>query len=327
MCTISRARKIIMAIWLFGVIYSSPWLFLTQTSPYPDHMHMEYCHYRLTRKEYVYFYLADIVLFYVLPLLASITLYVRIAVALRISILHMPGKVTITRSYSPASSNSNLARPLTVRSPQAWRKHNYRNTDEKRAVVQVVQMLFVIVLLFATLWFPYRALLVYNSFVSKPYLNLWYLLFAKTTVFINSAINPLLYNAMSKRFRRAFLLIVFKKGGSSEPTWMQMSTSSARTSRLLRATSRSMSEVSYSCASNIGLDGISRQPLQLYAHKIKSTSPTNEVTESWTTHTPNRTHSQSFTGTQCARICRRSITWTDLQPNSLLKPPFQRSPT
>ncbi|GAU91327.1 hypothetical protein RvY_03600-3 [Ramazzottius varieornatus] len=137
MCTISRARKIIMAIWLFGVIYSSPWLFLTQTSPYPDHMHMEYCHYRLTRKEYVYFYLADIVLFYVLPLLASITLYVRIAVALRISILHMPGKVTITRSYSPASSNSNLARPLTVRSPQAWRKHNYRNTDEKRAVVQV----------------------------------------------------------------------------------------------------------------------------------------------------------------------------------------------
>ncbi|GAU99975.1 hypothetical protein RvY_10904 [Ramazzottius varieornatus] len=69
----------------------------------------------------------------------------------------------------------------------------------------VVKMLFLIVVLFALLWLPYRALLAYNSFVAKPYLNMWYLLFAKTAVFINSAINPLMYNAMSKRFRRAFL--------------------------------------------------------------------------------------------------------------------------
>uniref|UniRef100_A0A1B6F286 G-protein coupled receptors family 1 profile domain-containing protein n=1 Tax=Cuerna arida TaxID=1464854 RepID=A0A1B6F286_9HEMI len=69
-------------------------------------------------------------------------------------------------------------------------------------------MLAMVVAVFATLWLPYRGLLVYNSFAilfSKPkYMDLWFLMFAKTCVFINSAINPILYNAMSTKFRRAF---------------------------------------------------------------------------------------------------------------------------
>ncbi|OQR75723.1 thyrotropin-releasing hormone receptor-like [Tropilaelaps mercedesae] len=65
-------------------------------------------------------------------------------------------------------------------------------------------MLIVVVVLFATLWLPYRVLLVYNSFASKPYLELWYLMLCKTLIFVNSAINPVLYNAMSVKFRRAF---------------------------------------------------------------------------------------------------------------------------
>ena len=139
MCTIARARKIIATTWIFGVLYSSPWLFLTRTSPYPGYEDMEYCHYRLTRDQYIYFYLADIFLFYVLPLLASITLYVRIAAALRISILHTPGKVTVSRRESSVGSPYTLSPSLTASSGQAWRKHlhTYRHTDEGRAVVQV----------------------------------------------------------------------------------------------------------------------------------------------------------------------------------------------
>ena len=73
-------------------------------------------------------------------------------------------------------------------------------------------MLLSIVLLFALLCMATLSgiALVYNSFVSKPFLNIWYLLFAKTAVFVNSAINPLMYNAMSKRFRRAFFKIIFR---------------------------------------------------------------------------------------------------------------------
>lgn len=65
-------------------------------------------------------------------------------------------------------------------------------------------MLIVVVFVFATLWMPYRVMVVYNSFASKQYMDLWFLLFCRTMVYINSAINPILYNAMSVKFRRAF---------------------------------------------------------------------------------------------------------------------------
>lgn len=35
-------------------------------------------------------------------------------------------------------------------------------------------MLAVVVAVFATLWLPYRALVVYNSFTFPPYMELWY---------------------------------------------------------------------------------------------------------------------------------------------------------
>ncbi len=50
-------------------------------------------------------------------------------------------------------------------------------------------MLACVVVIFATLWVPYRGLLVYNSFATMnnlpPYLDLWYLMFAKTCIFMN----------------------------------------------------------------------------------------------------------------------------------------------
>ncbi|CAG2111760.1 unnamed protein product [Medioppia subpectinata] len=52
-------------------------------------------------------------------------------------------------------------------------------------------MLVVVVAVFATLWLPYRALLVYNSFAEPVYMEL-------------CAINPIIYSACSIKFRRAF---------------------------------------------------------------------------------------------------------------------------
>ena len=71
---------------------------------------------------------------------------------------------------------------------------------------QVVRMLIVIVGVFATLWLPYRTMVVYNSFAPPKYryTDTWFLLFCRVMVYINSAINPILYNAMSVKFRRAF---------------------------------------------------------------------------------------------------------------------------
>ncbi len=70
--------------------------------------------------------------------------------------------------------------------------------------LQVTKMLAVVVILFALLWLPYRTLVLINSFVSTPYLNAWFLLFCRTCIYANSAINPVIYNAMSQKFRSAF---------------------------------------------------------------------------------------------------------------------------
>jgi len=70
--------------------------------------------------------------------------------------------------------------------------------------LQVTKMLAVVVILFALLWMPYRTLVLINSFVSTPYLDAWFLLFCRTCIYANSAINPVIYNAMSQKFRSAF---------------------------------------------------------------------------------------------------------------------------
>lgn len=65
-------------------------------------------------------------------------------------------------------------------------------------------MLAVVVILFAVLWMPYRTLVVVNSFLDKAYLDTWFLLFCRLCIYLNSAINPVIYNAMSQKFRAAF---------------------------------------------------------------------------------------------------------------------------
>lgn len=65
-------------------------------------------------------------------------------------------------------------------------------------------MLVVVVVLFALLWMPYRTLVVVNSFLNPPYHNSWFLLFCRMCIYTNSAVNPIIYNLMSQKFRGAF---------------------------------------------------------------------------------------------------------------------------
>lgn len=69
---------------------------------------------------------------------------------------------------------------------------------------QITKMLAVVVVLFALLWMPYRTLVVVNSFIDPPYHNTWFLLFCRMCIYANSAINPIIYNLMSQKFRVAF---------------------------------------------------------------------------------------------------------------------------
>uniref|UniRef100_A0A673M513 Thyrotropin-releasing hormone receptor n=1 Tax=Sinocyclocheilus rhinocerous TaxID=307959 RepID=A0A673M513_9TELE len=194
-CTVSRAKRIIAGVWAFTCVYCMLWLFLVDIQVNPDGRVQ--CGYRVSRDLYLPIYLIDFAIFYVIPLLLAIALYGLIARILYLNPLpHPPDSGTITaptlrRSCKEPADAGKASRQGRPKSALSSRK-------------QVTKMLAVVVVLFALLWMPYRTLVLINSFVSTPYLDAWFLLFCRTCIYANSAINPVVYNLMSQKFRSAF---------------------------------------------------------------------------------------------------------------------------
>ncbi|KAG7523302.1 hypothetical protein JOB18_043479 [Solea senegalensis] len=191
-CTVSRAKRIIAGVWIFTCVYCMLWFFLVDIQVGEDG-HVQ-CGYRVKRELYLPIYLTDFTVFYVTPLLLAIVLYGLIARVLYVSPLpNHPdtSATTLRRSCRETCEVGKGGRPSRPKTAISSRK-------------QVTKMLAVVVILFALLWMPYRTLVLINSFVSTPYLNAWFLLFCRTCIYANSAINPVIYNAMSQRFRSAF---------------------------------------------------------------------------------------------------------------------------
>ncbi|XP_061679378.1 thyrotropin releasing hormone receptor 2 [Syngnathoides biaculeatus] len=191
-CTVSRAKRIIGGVWIFTCIYCILWFFLVDIQVSLDG-HVQ-CGYKVKRDLYLPIYLIDFAIFYVLPLLLAIVLYGLIARILYLGPLpNQPEIIAPTlrqscREVTETGKRGCLRCPKSALSPRK----------------QVTKMLAVVVILFALLWMPYRTLVLINSFVSTPYLDSWFLLFCRTCIYANSAINPVIYNAMSQRFRLAF---------------------------------------------------------------------------------------------------------------------------
>nr|XP_053646767.1 thyrotropin-releasing hormone receptor-like [Cherax quadricarinatus] len=185
-CTVERAKKITLLVWVFAVCYCSPWLYLTTVIPlsYAVDYPTQECTFKLSRDQYFLYYFLDIIMFYVVPLLMSCVFYSLIARILFTS--QVP-------KYPTINGHLNKKR---VNSPR----------------VQVVKMLVVVVAIFATLWLPYRTLLVYNSLLAmfgyNTYKDLWYLLFAKTCIFINSYIDIMMNEALTVKFKVPFKRIL-----------------------------------------------------------------------------------------------------------------------
>ncbi|XP_077576938.1 thyrotropin-releasing hormone receptor-like [Stigmatopora nigra] len=194
LCTLSRAKKIILLVWALTSIYCIMWLFLsdTQTLVY-DNAVLVSCAYKVSRSQYLPIYFIDFAFFYVLPLMLATVLYGLIA---RILILTpLPA--------DPKESTSRWGRGTSKIGGRSIRaSSNSSSTAASRR--QVTKMLAVVVILFALLWMPYRTLVVVNSFLDKAYLDNWFLLFCRLCIYLNSAINPVIYNVMSQKFRAAF---------------------------------------------------------------------------------------------------------------------------
>uniref|UniRef100_A0A8C4HJS2 Thyrotropin-releasing hormone receptor n=1 Tax=Dicentrarchus labrax TaxID=13489 RepID=A0A8C4HJS2_DICLA len=231
-CTVSRAKRIIAGVWIFTCVYCMLWFFLLDIQVSQDG-HVQ-CGYKVKRELYLPIYLIDFAIFYVIPLLLAIVLYGLIARILYLSPLpNHPdtSATTLRRSCREASVAGKGGRQGRPKSALSSRK-------------QVTKMLAVVVILFALLWMPYRTLVLINSFVSTPYLDAWFLLFCRTCIYANSAINPVIYNAMSQKFRSAFrgLYRCQRPEGNQRLSMIQTGFSTVRDIRTSQANSNGTDE-------------------------------------------------------------------------------------
>ena len=79
-CTVSRAKRIIAAVWIFTSLYCIMWFFLVDTDEtvYTNGVVVT-CGYRVSRSFYMPIYFLDFTLFYVIPLIVATVLYGLIA--------------------------------------------------------------------------------------------------------------------------------------------------------------------------------------------------------------------------------------------------------
>ncbi|XP_033113196.1 thyrotropin-releasing hormone receptor-like [Anneissia japonica] len=222
-CTNSRAIRIISAIWIFTILYCLPWLIfvrIVETQYVNGHDPSYYCQY-MDNKELLYktIYMLDFALFYVMPTVVCSALYTAIGVVLHRSTSSK--KLNKNMDVNTKSGNgtgvtecdTNANSHVRDRKNFGTKKSIQKKKQSKRSAVssrkQVVKMLVVVVALFVMLWGPYRILNFYTYIwdptgETMPNLFPWWMFFIRILVFLNSAINPLIYNFMSVKFRRAF---------------------------------------------------------------------------------------------------------------------------
>lgn len=205
-CTKMRALAIISAIWVVALLVTSPMLAVSQygSVEYYDGSDVLSCgtsYGLLWRKLYI---LAIIALLFVLPFFILVLVYSCIAQQL---MLH-------GRALSCSSSEQ----------------------AQMRARRQVVLMLVAVVLSFFLCLLPYRVFILWIIASPGPvqahmslevFYNLLY--FCRIMLYINSAINPILYNAISSKFREGFCRLL----GLRRHRLFRQSTSNTQTSTSL----------------------------------------------------------------------------------------------
>lgn len=80
LCTLSRAKKIIVLVWFFTSLYCVMWFYLSDTKEVVyENAVLITCAYKVSRNLYLPIYFTDFAVFYVLPLLLATVLYGLIA--------------------------------------------------------------------------------------------------------------------------------------------------------------------------------------------------------------------------------------------------------
>ncbi|NP_001165737.1 ecdysis triggering hormone receptor isoform B [Bombyx mori] len=188
-CTKTRATLICGLVWFFAALFTSP-ILAVATFTYEqdeDGTEVPVC---LTQADTFWsalFFILTIAIFFIVPLGVLLVLYSVIAKNL------MENPVIIAQSSKNTSGTGNVIR--------------YRK--------QVILMLGTVVLSFFICLLPFKALTLWIIvFPPETIMSLgidgYYILlyFCRVMLYLNSAINPILYNLMSSKFRDGFVKLL-----------------------------------------------------------------------------------------------------------------------
>nr|XP_018915580.1 PREDICTED: thyrotropin-releasing hormone receptor-like isoform X2 [Bemisia tabaci] len=187
-CTKTRALIICLLAWALAALFTSPILLIMEYrfEEYIDDTMVPVCWASaesLLRKLY---YLATISLFFILPFCVLLVVYTVIA-------RHLMAPPTSASAPGPPGA------------PQDTSSYNHR------ARRQVVLMLATVVLSFFVCLLPFRVVTLWVLFgpdvrdkSGRPLSYYGVLHFSRLMLYLNSAVNPILYNLMSSKFRYGF---------------------------------------------------------------------------------------------------------------------------
>ncbi|XP_056631629.1 growth hormone secretagogue receptor type 1 isoform X2 [Diorhabda sublineata] len=211
-CTKARASLICLLAWFVAAVFTSPILAITQysTEKYIDGSLVFVCFSLVEDLFPCIFFIGSVVVFFIFPLGILICVYALIASSLMAQPLVMI-----------ASRNNTVPAQNVIK---------YRK--------QVILMLGTVVLAFFICLLPFRALTLWiiiapaGSIIElgfERYYNILY--FSRIMFHINSAVNPILYNIMSSKFRGGFFKLCgakkFRQRYLKKPEITRKSTSSS----------------------------------------------------------------------------------------------------
>lgn len=181
-----RVKRAIICIWVAAVLCSCPTAIFNRLTG-------KYCELKISddpvvqrHGRLVYKYL-EFTLFFVLPLLIQLVLYIKIAIAL--------------------GSRQRQALSEEAQQPLDRSSRNSRSSarSERRSSRQAVIMLATCVVVFFISYLPIQVLLFYETFMSKPFHLTWV---ARAVVlillYINSASNPVIYYTCNATYQKKF---------------------------------------------------------------------------------------------------------------------------
>ncbi|XP_062412428.1 neuromedin-U receptor 1-like, partial [Sardina pilchardus] len=215
--TRAHAKRVILGIWLASVLCAVPNTSLHGILTLPPGSGAEgisesaIC--TLVRPRWMYNLLIQVttLLFFLLPMLTLSVLYLLIGLRLhREKMLQ-----ALEDKFSRARNRSG--------SPAPTHTHTHTRAQQQRARRrQVTKMLFVLVVVFGICWAPFHTDRLMWSFIehwTSDQLNIFQYVHVISGVFfyLSSAINPVLYNLMSSRFREMFKEVVCQRQRSQRP--------------------------------------------------------------------------------------------------------------